>query len=398
MQIDSAVVLAAGEGRRLRPLTRFRPKPMLPAGTRPILERVFDALIDAGVDDLHVVVGYRRDRVRNHFGPTYRDRTITYHTQKTQLGSGHALFQAADAVDDDFLVVNGDEVATTNAVERVIETHSRESVATLAVVEGEDSREYAGVELDGGRRVTTLDETPEPGAYGLFNAGVYAFGPSVFSEIEATPQTNGERALSDTLVRLVERTGSVCGVRVDSPRAKATYPWDLLELAAVSLEGPTTDETGAGRETAVADSASVHEDATLRPPVAVADDAVVEAGAVVGPDVALGANTTVTAGSTLVGCVIDQDTRVGENTTLLDTVTGTGVEIAAGVTVPGGPGDVRIDMTVYEDRPLGAVVADRATVGGGATLAPGVLVGPEATVSPAATVRTNLAASTEVRQ
>ena len=397
MQIDSAVVLAAGEGRRLRPLTRFRPKPMLPAGTRPILERVFDALIDAGVDDLHVVVGYRGDRVRNHFGPTYRDRTITYHTQETQLGSGHALLQAADAVDDDFLAVNGDEVVTTNAVERVIDTHTRESVATLAVLEGEESREYAGVELDDGV-VTALEETPDPGAYRLFNAGVYAFGPSVFSEIEATPQTNGERALSDTLVRLVERTGNVFGVRVDSPRVEATYPWDLLELATVSLDRETTAEQTNQATVSVADSASVHDDATLRPPVAVADDAVVEAGAVVGPDVALGANTTVAAGSLLTRCVIDQDTRVGENATLLDTVTGTGAEIAAGVTVPGGPGDVRIDTTVYEGRRLGAVIADRATVGGGATLAPGVLVGPEAVVSPAATVRTNVPASAEVRQ
>ena len=396
MQMDSAVVLAAGEGRRLRPLTRFRPKPMLPAGTRPILERVFDALIDAGIDDLHVVVGYQRDRVRNYFGPTYRDRTVTYHTQETQLGSGHALLQAADAVDDDFLVVNGDEVVAASAVERVIDAHTRESVATLAVVEGDDSREYAGVELDDGL-VTVLDETPEPGAYRLFNAGVYAFGPSVFSEIEATPQSNGERALSDTLVRLVERTGNVFGVRVDSPRTKATYPWDLLELAAVSFNEAGEDGSTGRTGVSVADSASVHDDATLRPPVVVADDAVVEAGVVVGPDVALGTNTTVAAGSTLVRCVIDQDTRIGENTTLLGTVTGTGTEIAAGVTVPGGPGDVRIDTTVYESRSLGAVIADRACVGGGATLAPGVLVGPEAVVSPAATVRTNVEASVEVR-
>lgn len=397
MQIDSAVVLAAGEGRRLRPLTRFRPKPMLPAGTRPILGRVLDALIDAGIDDLHVVVGYRRDRVRNHFGPTYRDRTVTYHTQETQLGSGHALLQAADAVEDDFLVVNGDEVVTATAVEQVATAHTRTDVATLAVIEGEDAREYAGVATDGDR-VTTLDETPADGEYSLFNAGIYAFGPSVFSEIEATPQTNGERALPDTVVELVERTGNVRAVRVESPRAEATYPWDLLELAVSSLTPDAAGVTERDSEVFVADGAAVHESAVLRPPVVVADEAVVEAGAVVGPDTALGRNTTVAANATVTRSVIDQDTRVGENATLVDTVTGTGVKLGPAVTVPGGPADVRIGTTVYEGRPLGAVVADRAQIGGGTTLAPGVLVGPEAVVSPAATVRTNLEAETEVSQ
>jgi len=99
---SSAVVLAAGEGIRLRPLTANRPKPMLPAGTRPILEHVLNALIDAGVDDIHLVVGYQANRVRSYFGSTYRDVSITYHTQANQLGSGHALLQARDGPEDRF--------------------------------------------------------------------------------------------------------------------------------------------------------------------------------------------------------------------------------------------------------------------------------------------------------
>lgn len=397
MDIESAVVLAAGEGRRLRPLTEFRPKPMLPAATRPILQHVFDGLIDAGVDDIHVVVGYRRDRVRNYFGPTYRDRTLTYHTQETQLGSGHALLQAASAVDDDFLVVNGDEVIPSAMAERVIAAHGRESVATLAVVESDEPREYAGVELDGDV-VTTVDERPESGQYRLFNAGVYAFGPSVFSEIQNTPQTDGERALTDTIVELVERTGNVRGVRVESPRVAVTYPWDLLRVASGEQTGVPRDVQRRVDGAHVAGSAMIHDDAVVRPPAVVGPDAVVEAGAVVGPDTAVGRNATVAANATVRGSVIDDDTRVGEAATLVDTVTGTDVEICAGVTVPGGPADVRIGTTVYEGRRLGAVLADRATIGGGATVCDGALIGPEARVAAGSTVRTNVAARTEVTQ
>jgi glucose-1-phosphate thymidylyltransferase len=367
---------------------------MLPAGTRPILGRVFDSLIDAGIDDLHVVVGYQSDRVRNHFGPTYRNRTITYHTQETQLGSGHALLQATEAIDDDFLVLNGDEVVTPATVSQVATAHTRADVATLGVIESNDPTEYAGVAVADGQ-VTTLDETPKSGEYGLFNAGVYAFGPSIFSEIEATSVSNGERALSDTISELIDRTGNVQAARVESPRIKATYPWDLLELTVVLLDSETVELPERYPGVFVAETAAVHESAALRPPVVVAPDAVIEPNAVVGPNTSLGQNTTVAAGATVRRSVIDQDAKVGENAALRDVVTGVGATVGPATTVPGGPADVRVGTTIHEDQTLGAVIADRVTIGGNATLVSGTLIGPETNISPAATIRTNIDGHTQ---
>src|SRR6056297_4230954 len=145
---STAVILAAGEGIRLRPLTANRPKPMLPAGTRPILEHVLNALIDAGVDDIHLVVGYQANRVRSHFGPTYRQVPITYHTQANQLGSGHALLQARDGPDGAFLLVNGDQIIDHRIVESIRTAHT-DVAATLAVVEGPEAVDYGAVHLDG---------------------------------------------------------------------------------------------------------------------------------------------------------------------------------------------------------------------------------------------------------
>ncbi|MFC6725290.1 sugar phosphate nucleotidyltransferase, partial [Halobium palmae] len=174
MTVDTAVVLAAGEGKRLRPLTEHRPKPMLPAGTRPILELVLDALVEAGVSELHLVVGYGRDRIQSHVGPTYRDLSVTYHRQAKQLGSGHALLQAAENVDEECLVVNGDQVVSTRIVRDVMEAHTDEDVATLAVVESDAAPNYGAVRLDGDR-VVELVERPGVEGYHLLNAGVYAF-------------------------------------------------------------------------------------------------------------------------------------------------------------------------------------------------------------------------------
>lgn len=88
MVIETAVILAAGEGKRLRPLTRNRPKPMLPAGNRPVLAHVLDALLDAGITDPHVVIGHRCDRIRDYFGHAYRDRPLTYHEQDSSWAPG----------------------------------------------------------------------------------------------------------------------------------------------------------------------------------------------------------------------------------------------------------------------------------------------------------------------
>src|SRR6056297_875981 len=147
MHIDTAVVLAAGEGTRLRPLTRNRPKPMLPAANRPILEHVFDALVEAGIEKLVVVVGYKRDRVQDHFGPTYRGVPISYVSQTKQLGSGHALLQARSVVDGPVLVMNGDRLVDAATIEEVDTSYAETGNTSIAVLERQDTSRYGAVEV-----------------------------------------------------------------------------------------------------------------------------------------------------------------------------------------------------------------------------------------------------------
>ena len=151
MNVRTAVVLAAGEGTRLRPLTKNRPKPMLTAGNRPILEHVLDALVDAGIEKLVVVVGYRRTRVQEYFGPEYRNVPIEYVLQGKQLGSGHALLQARDATAGPLVVVNGDRVIEPGSVTQVMEAFDAGGGSpVMAVIERDDAHEYGGMRLSGG--------------------------------------------------------------------------------------------------------------------------------------------------------------------------------------------------------------------------------------------------------
>jgi glucose-1-phosphate thymidylyltransferase len=376
MEVTRGVVLAAGEGTRMRPLTHNRPKTMLPAADRPILEHVLDVLVACGLEEIVLVVGYERDRVQEHFGHAHRDVPLTYVHQRKQLGSGHALQQAADAVDGPTLVLNGDRVIDERIVSDVLDGFDGEPA--VSVLEHPTPSQYGAVRVSEGR-LTALEERPDDGDYRLINAGVYAFDERVFDAIDRTARREGEIQLPDVIGTLMD-DGPVRAVTTDGLWADATYPWDLLYLNRELLARDRIDRPALGAAVRVADSARVHDRATLQGPVTIGPDAEVAAGAVIGPDVTVGRNGTVGSNVTLRNAVLDTDCRVGEGATVVDCVAGQDVRIGAGSVVPGGPGDVRVDDRVFEAQTLGAVLADRATVGGGVTFAPGTLVGAGATV------------------
>ncbi|MCU4717077.1 bifunctional sugar-1-phosphate nucleotidylyltransferase/acetyltransferase [Halapricum hydrolyticum] len=395
--VDTAVVLAAGEGTRLRPLTRNRPKPMLPAANRPILEHVLDALVEAGTDHVVIVVGYKHDRVQNHFGPTYRDVPITYARQNKQLGTGHALLQAREHVEGPMLVVNGDCLIDSALVQDVCAAFDRGGgEPTLAVLEGPDARQYGAVTLRDGF-VQEIIEKPQVDEYRLINAGIYAFDDDIFEAIDATPREDGELALTDTLARELER-GRIRGVETDGLWVDASYPWDLLVVAAKILDHGLADEPERDERVWVDETAIIHDDATLQPPVVVGPDCEVGPGAVVGPHSALGRNVTVGANATVVNSVLDVDTRVEVGSTLLETVTGQNVRLGPCSVVSGGPADVRVGNEVFEDEELGAVIADRVRAEGNVGFAPGSLVGPNAHLDTGVTVDGQVRESAEVRR
>ncbi len=394
MEIHSAIVLAAGEGSRLRPLTKHRPKPMLPAVTKPILEHVFNQLVDAGISELVVVVGYRRDRVQSYFGSTYRNVPITYVTQEHQLGTGHAVLTAESEVSGTCLVINGDQIADSRIISDALEAHDRNAAATVALLQRPNVESYGGALVDDDGSVMRIAENPRNGHDYDLNAGVYVLEPAAFDAIRATEPEFGEHHLLDGLSKLIDMGDTVRGAVSEGLWVDATYPWDLLDVSFELFDAGVVDgdSDAVGHETA-----TVHDSAELRGPVVIGRDCAIGPGAVVGPYTCLGENSSVGSNAVVERSVVDTDTAVGPNATVVECVTGTGVEIGPGSTIPGGPGDVRVGDTVYEDEALGALLADRVTDHGAVAYVPGALVGPETNIQTGATIRGTLASETEVR-
>jgi mannose-1-phosphate guanylyltransferase len=316
-----AVVLVGGFGTRLRPLTCHRPKQMLPIVHRPMLDHVVGHLVDHGIDDVVLSLGFRADT----FADGYPDGScagarLHYAVEPEPLDTAGAIRFAAEhaGIGDRFLVLNGD-VLTDLDITRFVEFHdSRGAEATIALHKVDDPSRYGVVPCDGDGRVLEFVEKPAPGdaPTDLINAGTYVLEPSVLARIPDGRRVSVEREVFPALVRdrsLFALDGETYWIDTGTPEAYIQAQLDLTE----GLRGEPVP--------AVAPSARVAGGATVRRSV-IGPAAVVESGARVEGAVVL-AGATVRAEAVVEGSIV-----------------GFGAEVAAGAHV--GPCSIIGDREV----------------------------------------------------
>ena len=180
-----AVILAAGEGSRMRPLTYTRPKVMLPIANRPILEHLLLVSSGAGVKEFIIVVGYRDDQIRDYFGDGQKwGVDIKYATQRRQLGTADALRSVEGLIDGRFLLINGDNIFGQEDISKLAGGCEN----TLSVVEVADTSGLGVVEVKGDRVVLIQEKTEAPLSH-LVNAGLYLFTPEIFETLARTSKS-----------------------------------------------------------------------------------------------------------------------------------------------------------------------------------------------------------------
>lgn len=185
-----ALLLAAGEGTRLRPLTLDRPKPMVPVGGRPLLEHLVALLRRHGVADIAINLHYKPEAIVDYFGTGEAfGVSITYSREERLLGSAGAVKQLGSffAGDEPFLVLYGDVLTDLDLTELVARHRSSGAAATLALYRVKDPSRCGIVELDANNRVTRFVEKPAPGTVfsDLANSGIYVVEPAVIDRIPA---------------------------------------------------------------------------------------------------------------------------------------------------------------------------------------------------------------------
>ncbi|MBS1263000.1 MAG: Bifunctional protein GlmU [Methanonatronarchaeales archaeon] len=396
-----AVILAAGEGSRLRPFTETRPKVMLPVANRPILEYKVRALSDMGVDDLVMVVGYRREKVQSYFedGDEW-DVDITYVVQEEQLGTAHAVESVREEVGDRFLVINGDNLVHPDAVRDLIDSVEGGNGVLVKRAEVDDG--YGAIASEGGL-LTGVEEKPSRGGTREVNLGVYAFTDEVFDAIDSTElSVRGEYEITASIQKLVDVGREVRVVETDATWMDAVYPWDLVRVNGVVLEGEEAFNLDFAME------GRVEEGAVVRGPVSVGEGTVIRSGAyvagpcVVGrnsdigpgaaimPSTSVGENVSVGPGAVVGNSVLMRGVRVGSSSSVEGCVVGEGVRLGSHFVSEAGASRVEVKERLHRIEGIGGMIADRSRIGGNVTMSPGRVVGRECEVLPGAVVRDDL--------
>lgn len=398
------VILTAGEGTRMRPLTLTRPKTMVPVGGKPILQYNVEALREAGVSEIIMVVGYHQEIIKNHFQDgTSLGVKISYVTQKKRLGTAHAIGTLADILEGAFVILNGDIIVESQLITDLIAKYQftgARSILTLTQVD--DPSSFGVVELDGDK-IINLVEKPKPGetSSNLINAGIYLFDEQIFKAIGNTPKsTRGEYEITDSIKIQMENGEKVLGMPSTDKWVDVGRPWELLDINEHYLEGMESEIEG-----------EVEEGVTIHGPVFLGKNSIIRSGSYImgpihiGKDCDIGPNSflrkyTCIGNGVSIGnaveiknSIIMDDTNVNHLSYVGDSIIGAKCNIAAGTNIANLRfDDDNIKLTVKGDRldsgrrKLGVIFADGVKTGINTSFNPGVKVGVNSMVGAGAII------------
>jgi dTDP-glucose pyrophosphorylase len=233
-KIDKAVLLAAGRGTRMRDLTADIPKPMIEVRGKPVLQHIVEGLRGAGVQEFLIVVGYRADAVRDHFGDGARYNVdIKYATQVVQDGTGRVVDLARDFTENvPFVLSYGDILVDPHNYKSIVDLGD-DVEAIISVKRNEDVSKGGAVFLNEQMELVDLREKPNPGekTSAWYNAGLYAFRPSIFEfTARLQPSPRGEYELTDAIRELAQSGKKVKALELIGEWADVRDPEILAKL------------------------------------------------------------------------------------------------------------------------------------------------------------------------
>ena len=234
-----AVILAAGEGKRLRPITSTRPKPMIPIAGKPFLEHTIQFLKSAGIDQILLIVGYKENLIKDYFGDgkARNNVNIDYIIQEEYLGTAHATGYAKDFVEDDepFLMMYGDVLVDPSVFKNIIRSfNENKAEGLISLFRVDNPQDYGIISLNSEGRVIKIIEKPstDQKVGNMANAGIYIFDPVIFKAIDKTKKSiRNEFELTDSMEILIEHfNGKIIGYDIKHNYwSDIGLPWQLLE-------------------------------------------------------------------------------------------------------------------------------------------------------------------------
>jgi UDP-N-acetylglucosamine diphosphorylase/glucosamine-1-phosphate N-acetyltransferase len=376
--MKQAVILAAGEGQRLRPFTVTRPKVMLEIGGKPILQYTIEALAQNGIRQIILVVGYRKEQIYDRFGTGEKlGVAITYVTQEKQLGTAHALAQTKSVVGDVFLVLPGDNLVDAQTIAEFITVEP----PAILLKQVPDARRY-GVAATDGRALKEIIEKPAEARTNRVNTGIYSFSRSIFDFIES------ELDIPDVVNKMLTAGITVNAIETEGTWLDVVYPWDVMKLNGTILERVAT-RVGGTIEAGVSlkGSVSIGDGTMIRSNTYIVGPVLIGANCEIGPNVcilpatSLGDNVSVSPFTIVENSVIGDDVSIGPTCIVQDSIVDKGTAIGGHFTACRGGADVKVDDE-YHSINVGAMIGTGCSISSGVVARPGAILGNYCIVQP----------------
>jgi len=384
-----AVILGAGEGIRMRPLTYNRPKVMLPVLGTPILERIVTSCVKAGILRIIIVTGYHEEAIRSHFDKVELGAQIEYVTQEQQCGTANAINQVRDLVDERFLALNGDSLVSPLTLKLLAETAPDRAVLIAAKRVKEPSNYGILDVIDDA--VVRIAEKPDEPVSDLANLGIYAFEPDIFECIAQTRKSErGEYEITDAIQLLIDQGYCVGYMKVAEEWIDIGRPWDLLNANELLLQTLESANEGV-----------VEPLATLKGVVRIGHGSVIRNGAyvtgpvIIGEGCEIGPNCFLRAGACIgnrvkIGSAVEvknsiimDESKIGHLSYVGDSIVGMRCNFGAGTTVANLRFDekhIKLGGADTGRRKLGVIMGDDVRTGINSMINVGTSIGPGSTL------------------
>ncbi|UCH89910.1 MAG: NTP transferase domain-containing protein [Thermoplasmata archaeon] len=413
-----AVILTAGEGTRLRPLTLNMPKGMIPVANRPILEYMVEALASNFVKDIIMVVGYKKERVMSHFGDGSDFKiNIEYVEQKKQLGTAHALKQAEPYIDSDFLVLPGDNIIDAKGIKKLLAARGKTD-ASMLVSRCDTPAKYGVVGLDG-KNVTKIVEKPKitgdllsagvPSIFSLalwdrkektlsdiINTGILKFPKKIFKVINKVSEEQDKNDLTSVVQYVLSHKQKIHGVTTET-WADAVYPWDLLNLNALALERVSQRKSGkVGRGVTISGAVKIGKDTVIHPNTTIMGPVIIGKGCEIGPNVvispstSIGENVTIAPFSELEHSIIMNDIQIQSFSHISNSIVSNGTRLGSHYVASASKSQVQVDRDLIEVKRIGTIIGEDCEIGHHVVSMPGCIIGTNCKIASLTEIRNNI--------
>lgn len=401
-----AVVLAAGRGTRLKPLTDRKPKHLLPIGGRPLLEWLFMNLKEGGIYEVIVITNYRGEEIRRYFGDgSGLGLKIRYLQQENMKGTADAFMTARDHLDEEFLGLYGDLFLSKGVLSRIIGEYKGK--AKLTGIRVDDPSNYGVFDIEC-EKVKGIVEKPEPGTEPskIANAGIYILPPEVFEYIENTGiSPRGEYEITDTIQTMIDEGVEFSLSEIPSSDwMDVGFPWNLLEAneSAISplinrIDGKVEKDAKIIEPVIIEEGARVRAGAYIEGPVIIDSYADIGPNCYLRPYTYLGKWTRIGNACEIKNSIIMDDTHIAHLSYVGDSIISEGCNLGAGTITANlrfDKDDIKVkvkgESVDSKCHKLGSFIGEGAQTGINVGIMPGVKIGTESWVAPGVTVEKDI--------